>query len=72
MSDYVTQQECEKRRASIDKDYNELAERVRQTELDEAKDRERIKTLFAFVKFLIGIASTVLAAEIINFIGKVI
>lgn len=72
MADFVTQQECESRRASISKDYNDLAERVRLDELDNAKINERIKTLFNIVKFLSGIASAVLAAEIINFIGRVI
>lgn len=70
--DYVTQQECEARRASIAKDYNNLAERVRLDELDNVKINERIKTLFNIVKFITGIATTVLAAEIINFIGRVI
>lgn len=72
MTDFVTQKECEARRASIAKDYDELAERVRLDELDNAKINERIKTLFNIVKFITGLASAVLAAEIINFIGRVI
>ena len=70
--DYVTQKECEARRASIAKDFNDLAERVRLDELDNAKINERIKTLFNIVKFITGLASAVLAAEIVNFIGRVI
>ena len=58
--------------SNIEKDYNDLAERVRIDELDNAKINERIKTLFNIVKFITGIATTVLAAEIINFIGRVI
>ena len=69
---YVTQKECESRRAGIAKDYNYLAERVRLDELDNAKINERIKTLFNIVKFITGLASTILSAEIINFIGRVI
>lgn len=72
MSDFVTQKECEARRNGIAKDYNELAERVRLDELDNAKINERIKTLFNVVKFVTGLASAVLAAEIINFIGRVV
>ncbi len=72
MSEYVTQHECEQRRANIAKDYDELAERVRIDELDNAKINERIKTLFNIVKFITGLASAVLAAEIINFIGRVV
>ena len=72
MADFVTQKECEARRASIAKDYDELAERVRLDELDNAKINERIKTLFNIVKFITGLASAVLAAEIINFIGRVV
>ena len=72
MSEYVTQKECEARRANIEKDYNDLADRVRLDELDSAKINERIKTLFNIVKFITGIATTILAAEIINFIGRVI
>lgn len=72
MADFVTQQECEQRRAGIAKDYDELANRVRLDELDNAKINERIKTLFNVVKFLSGIASAVLIAEIINLIGRVI
>lgn len=72
MSDYVTQQECEQRRTAIQKDYDELAERVRLDELDSAKINERIKTLFNIVKFITGLASAILAAEIINFIGRVV
>lgn len=72
MAEYVTQKECETRRASIAKDYDELAERVRLDELDNAKINERIKTLFNIVKLITGLATTVLAAEIINLIGKVI
>lgn len=72
MSDFVTQKECEQRRANIQKDYDELAERVCHGELDNVKLNERIKTLFSIVKFLSGIASAVLVAEIINLIGKVV
>ena len=72
MSEYVTQKECEARRANIEKDYNDLADRVRLDELDSAKINERIKTLFNIVKFITGIATTILAAEIVNFIGRVI
>lgn len=72
MADFVTQQECEQRRTAIQKDYDELAERVRLDELDNAKINERIKTLFNIVKFITGLASAILAAEIINFIGRVI
>lgn len=64
MGEYVTQQECENRRSNIAKDYDELAERVRKTELNESKDNERIKTLFTFVKFLSGIAAAVLGSTI--------
>ena len=70
--DYVTQKECEARRTGIDKEYRDLAERVRIDELDNAKINERIKTLFNIVKFITGLASAVLAAEIVNFIGRVI
>ncbi len=72
MAEYVTQQECEMRRANIQKDYDELAERIRLDELDNAKINERIKTLFSIVKFITGLASAVLAAEIVDFIGRVI
>ena len=72
MGDYVTQQECEQRRAAIQKDYDNLAERVRLDELDNAKINEQIKTLFNVVKFITGVASAILATEIINFIGRVI
>ena len=72
MDNYVTQQECESRRASIAKDYNDLAERIRLDELDNAKINERIKTLFNIVKVITGLATTILAAEIVNFIGRVI
>ena len=72
MAEYVTQQECEMRRANIQKDYDELAERVRLDELDNAKINERIKTLFNIVKFITGLASAVLAAEIVDLIGRVI
>lgn len=72
MGEYVTQHECEQRRTSIQKDYDKLAERVRLDELDNAKINERIKTLFNVVKFITGLASAILAAEIINFIGRVI
>ena len=72
MADFVTQKECEARRASISKDYNDLAERVRLDELDNAKINERIKTLFNIVKFITGLATTILAAEIVNCIGRVI
>lgn len=69
---YVTQKECEARRTSIAKDYNDLAERVRLDELDNAKINERIKTLFNIVKLITGLSTTILAAEIVNFIGRVI
>lgn len=69
---YVTQKECESRRAGIAKDYNDLAERVRLDELDNAKINERIKTLFNIVKLITGLATTILAAEIVNFIGRAI
>lgn len=72
MAEYVTQQECEMRRANIQKDYDELAERIRLDELDNAKINERIKTLFNIVKFITGLASAVLAAEIVDLIGRVI
>ena len=72
MAEYVTQKECELRRANIQKDYDELAERVRLEELDNAKINERIKTLFNIVKFITGLASAVLAAEIVNLISGVI
>ena len=72
MSDFVTQKECESRRASIAKDYDDLERRVRNDELDNAKINERIKTLFNIVKFITGLATTILAAEIVNFIGRVI
>lgn len=72
MADFVTQKECEQRRTNIQKDYDELAERVRYGELDTAKINERIKSLFNIVKFITGIASAVLAAEIISLIGRVI
>ena len=72
MSDFVTQKECESRRASIAKEYDDLERRVRDDELDNAKINERIKTLFNIVKFITGLATTVLAAEIVNFIGRVI
>ena len=72
MSDFVTQKECESRRASIAKEYDDLAERVRIDELDNAKINERIKTLFSIVELITGLATTILAAEIVNFIGRVI
>ena len=72
MADFVTQKECESRRASIAKDYDDLERRVRDDELDNAKINERIKTLFNIVKFITGLATTILAAEIVNFIGRVI
>ena len=72
MSDFVTQKECESRRASIAKEYDDLERRVRDDELDNAKINERIKTLFNRVKFITGLATTILAAEIVNFIGRVI
>ena len=72
MADFVTQKECEARRASIAKDYDDLERRVRLDELDNAKINERIKTLFNIVKFITGLATTILAAEIVNFIGRVI
>lgn len=72
MSEYVTQTECEQRRANIAKDYDELSERVRFDELDNAKINERIKTLFNVLKYLAGIVSGVVVAEIINLIGRVI
>ena len=69
---YVTQKECETRRENIKKDYSELAERVRKSELNDTKFDERIKTLFSVLKFLSGIVSAVVAAEIISFLSKVI
>lgn len=69
---YVTQKECEAHRTSIAKDYNDLAERVRLDELDNAKINERIKTLFNIVKLITGLATAILAAEIVDFIGRVI
>ena len=72
MSDFVTQKECESRRASIAKEYEDLEKRVRDDELDNAKINERIKTLFNIVKIITGLATTILAAEIVNFIGRVI
>lgn len=72
MSDFVTQKECESRRASIAKEYDNLERRVRDDELDNAKINERIKTLFNIVKIITGLATTILAAEIVNFIGRVI
>jgi hypothetical protein len=72
VSDFVTQKECESRRASIAKEYDDLERRVRDDELDNAKINERIKTLFNIVKFITGLATTILAAEIVNFIGRVI
>ena len=72
MSDFVTQKECESRRASIAKEYDDLEKRVRDDELDNAKINERIKTLFNIVKIITGLATTILAAEIVNFIGRVI
>ena len=69
---YVTQKECETRRENIKKDYKELAERVRKSELNDTKFDERIKTLFSVLKFLSGIVSAVVAAEIISFLSKVI
>ena len=72
MPEYVTQTECEARRASIQKDYDELAERVRLDELNSTKFNEQIKTLFNVLKFLSGIVSAVIIAEIVNFVGKVI
>ena len=72
MSDFVTQKECESRRASIAKEYDDLEKRVRLDELDNAKINEQIKTLFNIVKIITGLATTILAAEIVNFIGRVI
>lgn len=72
MADFVTQKECESRRASIAKEYDDLERRVRLDELDNAKINERIKTLFSIVKLITGLATTILAAEIVNFIGRVI
>lgn len=69
---YVTQKECETRRENIKKDYDELSERVRKSELNDTKFDERIKTLFSVLKFLSGIVSAVIAAEIISFLSKVI
>ena len=69
---YVTQKECETRRENIKKDYDERAERVRKSELNDTKFDERIKTLFSVLKFLSGIVSAVVAAEIISFLSKVI
>ena len=72
MSDFVTQKECESRRASIAKDYDDLERRVHEDELESARINERIKTLFNVIKFITGLATTILAAEIVNFIGRVI
>lgn len=72
MSDFVTQKECESRRASIAKEYDDLERRIHEDELESARINERIKTLFNIVKFITGLASAVLAAEIVNFIGRVI
>ena len=72
MADFVTQKECESRRASIAKEYDDLEKRVRLDELDNAKINERIKTLFNIVKIITGLSTTILAAEIVNFIGRVI
>ena len=69
---YVTQKECETRRENIKKDYDELAGRVRKSELNDIKFDERINTLFSVLKFLSGIVSAVVAAEIISFLNKVI
>lgn len=63
--EYVTQKECEQRRANIERDYDELDERVRKAEIAETKYDERIKTLFTMSKLILGIASTVLASLII-------
>ena len=63
--DYVTQKECEQRRANIERDYDALEERVKKAEIVEAKFDERIKTLFSMSKLILGIASTVLASLII-------
>lgn len=68
---YVTQKECETRRENIKKDYDELVERVRKIELNDTKFDERIKTLFNVLKFLSGIVSAVVVAEIISFLSKV-
>lgn len=72
MSDFVTQKECELRRASIAKEYDDLERRIHEDELESARINERIKTLFNIVKFITGLATTILAAEIVNFIGRVI
>ena len=72
MSDFVTQKECESRRASIAKEYDDLERRVHEDELESARINERIKTLFNVIKFITGLATTILAAEIVNFIGRVI
>ena len=69
---YVTQKECETRRENIKKDYDEIAGRVRKSELNDIKFDERINTLFSVLKFLSGIVSAVVAAEIISFLNKVI
>lgn len=63
--DYVTQKECEQRRANIKRDYDALDERVRKAEIAETKYGERIKTLYTLSKLILGIASTVLASLII-------
>lgn len=63
--DFVTQKECEQRRANIGRDYAALDERVRKAEIAETKYDERIKTLFTLSKLILGIASTVLASLII-------
>ena len=69
---YVKQKAWETPRENLKKDYNELAERVRKSELNDTKFDERIKTLFSVLKFLSGIVSAVVAAEIISFLSKVI
>ena len=69
MADFVTQKECEARRAGIAKDYDALAERVRLDEIDVAKKMakmdERLRVLLASSKILLGVASTVLASLIL-------
>ena len=42
---YVTQKECETRRENIKKDYDELAGRVRKSELNDIKFDERLSHL---------------------------
>lgn len=65
MPNFVTQEECEKRRNNVAEEYIELEKRVREAESINTKQDERIKTLFSLVKFELGIASAVLGSSII-------